>query len=844
MSKNRPDRIKIRPSDRLKSFKKREKEGLPTGTKGKKRSSFWFRQEAQRWYILIGLSAIISILLFPNVLTPPKTYRLGDVAERDIKAPREFLVENTELTDKNRKEAIRGVLPVYDFDPTGGKVVPRITKAFESGRKFLADSLPVEHTAEKADRGGEKRPDDQSARTDAFKNHFFEILDIPYDDQLINILIKNDFPASAEQAIISLETQIFNSGVVSDKMMLMSQAGKGITLHNIRTEKEIKVTDLNRFYDLKTSKAFVMDRGRVLTRSMRPKQLAKTSLKLAASLIKPNLTFNKRETELRKDLAMKSVKPFYFKIKKGEMLIREGERVTPKHLLRLSKQYKFLKQKEILGQAPAMAVLIGLLLSAMYLVGLLNNRSARAEVKDLLFCGITLLAMLLLVIALNLVSYEIARGIHLFAPRALLFAIPVASGAMLVSVFNGIGMAASFSLIVSVLASLALGGRVEFFIYFFMSSLVAASGVKNCRERSIFIRTGLKVSLCNIVLALSIEALHASFFTFEALIASASAFVGGALAGILATGILPLIEMSFGYTTDIKLLELGNLDQPLLRELMVQAPGTYHHSVIVSNMVEASAEAVNANPLLAKVAAYYHDIGKMRKPLYFIENQTGRENRHEKLAPSMSSLILISHVKDGVEFAKEDKLGKEIIDIIKQHHGTSLITFFYEKAKEQGEKREGKSPKVKEEDFRYPGPKPQTKEAGLIMLADVVEAASRTLVDPTAARIQGMVQKIINKVFSDGQLDECELTLKDLNEIAKSFNKTLSGIFHHRVEYPEPVAKPLSSVHHDSARRVKGRPEKRGENGSIDQVSERDSGAARREDKAEAGESLKRLGLS
>jgi putative nucleotidyltransferase with HDIG domain len=843
MSKNKYNKTKTKLSGLI-SLSKREREGLSRGARVKGQPSFWSRTEAQRWYVILGLSAIITILLFPSILTPPKTYKLGDVADRDIKASREFLVEDAELTEKNREDSVKTVLPVYDFDPSGAKVVSKVKKAFESGRELLAESLSADYTPEKPSIDGKARPEDQPAGIDVFKNQFFQALDISNDDKLFATFMKNGFSASAEQSIVNLDTRVFNNGVVSDKLMLMSQGGKGIILHNILTEKDTKVTDLNRFYDLKTAKDFVMEQGKVLTESLRPKELTKASLELAASLIEPNLTFNKRETELRKDLARKSVKPFYFKIKKGEMLIREGERVTPSHLIRLSEEYKFLKHKEILGQAPAMAVLIGFLLSAMYLVGLLGDRSAKSGVRDLLFCALTLLAIVLVVIAINLVANEVARGFQLFAPRALLFAMPVASGAMLISVFNGFGLAASFSLIISVLASIVLGGRVEYLIFFFLSSLVAASGVRNCRERSIFILTGLKVSLCNIILALSIETLNASLFTLEALIASASAFVGGILAGILTTGILPLIEMSFRYTTDIKLLELGNLDQPLLQDLMVQAPGTYHHSVIVSNMVEASAKAVNANPLLVKVAAYYHDIGKTRKPLYFIENQGGRENRHEKLAPSMSSLILISHVKDGVELAREHKIGKEIIDIIKQHHGTSLITFFYEKAKEQGEKREGKSPQVKEEDFRYPGPKPQTKEAGLIMLADVVEAASRTLVDPTAARIQGMVQKIINKVFSDGQLDECELTLKDLHEIAKSFNKTLSGIFHHRVEYPEPVAKAISSPYNEGTRQAKGRFGKKGENGSTDQVSAEDSGPGRREDKAEASESLKRLGLS
>jgi putative nucleotidyltransferase with HDIG domain len=267
-----------------------------------------------------------------------------------------------------------------------------------------------------------------------------------------------------------------------------------------------------------------------------------------------------------------------------------------------------------------------------------------------------------------------------------------------------------------------------------------------------------------------------------------SGLSGGIFAGILATGLTPLAEISFGYTTDIKLLELATMDQPLLRELMVEAPGTYHHSVIVGNMVEAAAKSIGANSLLAKVAAYYHDIGKTKKPLYFIENQFECENRHEKLAPSMSSLILISHVKDGIELARQHRLGKEIINIISQHHGKSFISFFYNKAVEAREKTQSAKasllPPINSDDFRYPGPKPQTKEAGLVMLADVVEAACRSLTEPTPARIQGLVNRLINGIFSDGQLDECELTLKDLHQIAKHFNQILATIHHKRIEYP------------------------------------------------------------
>jgi len=828
MSANKSDKGKIEHRKVSKTPKRGEKE-LLQGSVDSGEGEHWFGLETKTWYILFGLSAILSILLYPNILTSPVTYKLGDVAGHDIKASREFLVEDPELTEKSRQVAVKDVLSVYDFDKTSANVVSRISGAFSAGRSFSQEFKATEQIVDNDPKAERLTLEEQTHSLESFRNRFFETLDISPDNEIFKSLMKGGFPTEADRVVAGLVSQVLNKGVVGNKMMLMSESGKGIILHQMHTEIEFRVTDLDRFYDLKEAKDFIMGQRKSFANSMGSPGLAEASLKLAASLVKPNLTFNKRETELRKDNARKSVTPFYFKVKKGEMIVREGERITTEHILKISEQQKHLKEDQTLGTAPFMAVLIFFLLSALYIVGFMDNRSSRTKVKDLLFNSLTLLTILLIVIACNFMSYELARGFHFFSPKALVFAIPVASGAMLVAIFHGIGVATSFSLLASVLACRVVGGQIEFFIYFFIASLIAGHGVKDCRERGIFFKTGLKVSLCNMALAFSIQSLSGSFYPLEFLVAVSSAFIGGIFVAIIATGFLPLIEMSFGYTTDIKLLELSNLDQPLLRELMVQAPGTYHHSVIVSNMVEATAKAVNANPLLAKVAAYYHDIGKIKKPLYFIENQVDRENKHEKLAPSMSSLVLISHVKDGVEMAKKEKLGREIASIIRQHHGTSLISFFYEKAKEQEERKGEKSLEVGEEDFRYPGPKPQTKEAGLVMLADVVEAASKTLADPTVPRIQGMVQKIINKVFSDGQLDECELTLKDLNEIAKSFNKTLSGIYHHRIEYPESAAKGST---------------KKGENGDPDQSSTGDPRDKKTEDKAASDESLKRLGLS
>ena len=787
-----------------------------------------FSPDRLRWLILLALSLIIAFSLFPHILTRPKTYRLGDVAEKDIKASHDFLIENKTLTEKNREKVVKEVLSVYDFDRSASNLVPRIKEAFSLGRESLDPAFQLGQPEQAVPSSGEKGPETLEG-DDSIKDRFFALLDIPLDEKSYDQLVKHGFPAQVEMAVIQLTDSVFQKGVVGSRNMLMNQVEKGgVILHEIHAQTETRVTDFDRFYDLDGAVSFIRSQKKALMEAMNPPELVEISLGLAQSLIKPNLTFNKRETELRKDLARKSVKPTYFQIKKGEMLIREGERFGPDHLLRLSADTISEKRVDMIGRIPAMAILIGLLFYVLYRVRLGGAKSIREDSRDLLFNAVTLLATFLFIWAYNFTAEEVARGFRAFTSRALLFAMPVACGAMLISIFQGINMAIVFSLIISVLASLITGGRVEFFVYFFISSLVAAFGVRNCSERGILIKTGLKVGLVHIVLSLSIEMIYGSLYTTEAFIASAFGFLGGILMGIIATGILPLIEMSFGFTTDIKLLELGNLDQPLLRELMVQAPGTYHHSVIISNMVEATAKAVDANPLLAKVSAYYHDIGKMNKPLYFIENQMWGENRHEKLAPSMSSLILISHTKEGVDLAKKNKLGREITDIIHQHHGTSLITYFYQKAKERMVAKGKKSAEVEEENFRYPGPKPQTKEAGLVMLADMVEAASRSLGDPTPSRIKGMVQKIMNRAFSDGQLDECELTLKDLNEIAKSFNKTLSGIFHQRIEYPEVT---LAAS-------------KKGIDGSTDQVPAEDSGAKKPDDKAKAEEGLKRLGLS
>jgi putative nucleotidyltransferase with HDIG domain len=277
------------------------------------------------------------------------------------------------------------------------------------------------------------------------------------------------------------------------------------------------------------------------------------------------------------------------------------------------------------------------------------------------------------------------------------------------------------------------------------------------------------------------------------------AFAGGLANIIIVSAVMPLLEAAFKLTTDMKLLELSDQNHPLLRQLVVRAPGTYHHSLIVGNLAEEAAEAVKANPLLIRVGAYFHDVGKIVKPEYFIENQ-GQLNRHDKLSPSMSALILISHVKEGLEMARSHKLPKEICDLICQHHGTSLIRYFFEKAKEQ----EAEGSDIHEEVYRYPGPRPQTREAGILLLADMVEAASRSQADPSPARLAGLVERLVQMAFTDGQLDDCDLTLRHLSQIREAFLRVLAGIYHHRIIYPEKSSSERKGnngdIHHKPAK--------------------------------------------
>lgn len=428
--------------------------------------------------------------------------------------------------------------------------------------------------------------------------------------------------------------------------------------------------------------------------------------------------------------------------------------------------------------------LIGGTLIASVMLFILYRDIMRYKPAYINSCNMLFLLVLMIVSTLVIGRFfdyllkNLSIGTGFISVDTAVYGIPIAAGAMLVTLLFDFHTAITFSFTISLLTGYWLQDA-SYPIYTFAGSLTAAFSVIRCRRRSAILRGGFYVILANVLLASILLLSKNELFTSKALSAAAFAVFSGITVSSIVSMMLPFLEYVFKITTDISLLELLDLNQPIMKSLMINAPGTYHHSVIVGNLVEAAAERVGVNPLLGRVTSYYHDIGKVKMPEYFVENQSGAPSKHEKLTPHMSSMIIANHVKEGVELARQSKLPESIIDIIKQHHGTSVISYFYQKAREQ---EQDSTPA--EQDYMYPGPKPQTRVAALVMMADAVEAASRVLTDPTPARISALVDKIINHIYLDGQLDECELTLKDISAIKEKFTYILTGIFHKRIDYP------------------------------------------------------------
>ena len=714
----------------------------------------------QKWLIGIGTALILTLLLSPSIQSRLKEYKVGDIATKDIRSTQELLAEDVASTHEKRLEAEKAVLSIYDYDPA---VLADVENRIQSGLQSMANS------------------------SQKYSSRFSLT---PRESRIFD---KDRLNPSFQEVVLKLVTPFLKRGIVNDKDLLDSNSDKGAVIRNIQTQEERKVLPPNTLMDLKEARDKLRTQAEIISPPL-SKDSRAVALRIADALLQPNLTFNKNETAERKTKAKESVTPVYFQVKKGEVILRAGDRVREDHLVKMSALRKVQERSYIFSLLIGMSILTILLLVSLYQFSVKNIRKFTVSQKDLLFLATTLLGIMALLKLYLMVTEVLGEDFFSIPSSSYLYLFPIATGAMIVRIVINSEVAIVFTILSSYFAASLMGNQLFLFIFTLVGSIIGAHKVAQCEQRNIILKAGLFVGGANLLMIFSYNLMYGNPLRAGMLSELIMGFLGGTLASLLVLGIIPVVESVFRYTTDIKLLELANMDHPLIKDLILQAPGTYHHSVLVGSLVEAGAKSVSANPLLARVSAYYHDIGKLKKPLYFIENVGGSENKHDHLAPTMSSLILLSHVKDGLELARENHLGGRIAHIIQQHHGTSLITYFYQKAKEQENPEMGA---LNEADFRYPGPKPQTKEAGIVMLADAVEAASHTLTEPTPARIKSLVQRIINNIFSDGQLEECELTLKDLHNIEESFTRILTGIFHQRIEYPTPanVESPKKSNH-------------------------------------------------
>lgn len=717
------------------------------------------RYEKRSRFIMLFLTALfLTLFIIPSPQFLSVHYREGDIATSDIRATQDYLIEDLLLTEKKRAEAEAAAPFVYTLAPNGNiELVHRLEDALE----LL---------------------DDATLHGEARRKALVAAVGVDVSQQELAALSR----VKQQRAFLSdLGRQLaplYRQRIVADKGHFAADLRHGIVVVDETTKQDIAGGDYSASLDLAGARRAFS--GVTLTQGAAPRDL-ETLKGLALRMIAPNLTFDRNSTDEKKSQARGAVRPVLFKMKRGEMLVRVGERVSSEQAMKLERVFSARNSAPILTGLGIFGLIL-VLCYAPFRFGRKNIRKFNPTNKDILLLSLLTVVNFGVLKLVSTVSTAMGGLFPSIDTANYFYLFPFAASAIVVRIILNSEVALVYCAITAPLTGIMLNNSLQVVVYALMGGIVGAHGVRQCKDRGTIYSAGLKVSAVNVALAVCFHVYNDSPISLQPLFCIVFAFLGGVINAAYVSGTIPVIEAVFQYTTDVKLLELANLNSPLLRELMIRAPGTYHHSVLVGNMVEAGAEAINANPLLARVAAYYHDVGKLKKPQYFIENIRDGENRHDKLSPSMSALILISHMKDGVELAKEHRLGQPIIEIIRQSHGTSLINYFYLKAK--GLETPGSQP-VDERDFRYPGPKPQTREAGLVLLADCVEAASRTLTDPTPARIQGLVQKIINNIFIDGQLDECELTLKNLHEIAKSFNQILVGIYHQRIDYPEPAYK-------------------------------------------------------
>jgi putative nucleotidyltransferase with HDIG domain len=718
--------------------------------------------------IAIGLITLILIsLMLPSYKSIDTEYEVGTVwSSEDLIAPFSFpIYRDDKEYDAEKNEVAKNLAPVYNKINNQGNIQAALDSLFLKFEQVLTAAKNLEANND-GDILSPALQEMKSGITVDLSNEEWQNLYTLYKDPNTYQAYKN--------SIINTLTELGNRDLIETDKSKIASGRISIETPDNRTQD---IKDLNGIYDEKEIRNIVRQKVKGITPN---EELALTGEEIAKVYLQPNLIFNKDLTDVELNNRIERIPKTIGIVRENERIISKHDPITRQTKLKLD-SYKTIRLERIGVQdyfrqyiGKFFTVLILLIIYCLFL-NFIRPKIFKDNLRLTLISSLILLECFFAFISLKITAS---------APVELLIFISVAS-IMLTILFDS-RLSFFTTVIICFLVSAIRGGDYTIAFISFCASVLAIFSVRDIKNRSqifrsfFFILIGYSFS----ILAIGFDRTEA---TDKVLMELLFGGINAVMSPVIAYGLLIFYEKVFNITTDLTLVELSDFNHPLLKELSSKAPGTFHHSIIMGNLSEEAAHSINANRILARVGCYYHDIGKTVEPEFFIENQIDKINKHDDLNPTTSAKIIIAHVNQGMELARKYKLPEVLIDFIPMHHGTTLVSYFYKKAQDQ----ENIFPEGSKEEYRYPGPKPQTKETGIVMLADSIEAATRTLDDPTTEKLEKKIIEIIRTRFMEGELDECELTLRDLTKIKNSFLKILIGIHHHRIKYPDKKVEAL-----------------------------------------------------
>lgn len=736
----------------------------------------WKNSAAMRWLLLLLFVFLFYFSLAPRLV--PETYdiTLNGKADQDIRAPRQEVDEKATL--QAQEDAASKVPDMYTTVQMRNEVL--INELFARIEELNMDDQITE--ADRVEIFRRVIPD----RVDQYVASFV-ISSRGSEAYSAELLAEMQRVVGAQKYAIPEETYYKIPRMSSEQLQEMRSVARDVV-------RKLTTDPITNAETARTKVAELVNASSLSLKTER-----EIVQELARLAIMPNKFLDKKATETARMDAKQNTPPVV--IKQGDIVVKQGQVITEALYEKLDGMGLLQERKNYLPQ-------LGVLLFAVILTLALYGYGELTAASSILKKTNAHWVMLLLIFALNVLFMHLVALTHSSDWPFVGYLAPIAMGSMLVTLLLDMHLGLVSSFLFTLLASVILNVEQEHifdFHYGFVAAVVsftAVLAIHRASQRSSILKAGIMVSLFGSVAVLALMLVDPEPSRADLIQSVVFVLASGLLTAVLVIGLMPFFEVTFGILSALKLVELSNPNHPLLRKLLTETPGTYHHSLMVGNLSEAAAESVGANGLLCRVGSFYHDVGKTKRPLYFIENQNASGNPHDKLEPKVSASIIIAHAKDGADMLKAHKLPKPIRDIAEQHHGSTFLKYFYYKAVKQAQEQ-GTDIDFTEDDYRYPGPKAQSKEAAIVGIADCVEAAVRSLNHPKVEQIEAMIAKIIKDRLDDHQFNECDLTMKELDKIAQTLKEAVIGMFHSRIEYPDDKQLKQAKEATDDAREAK-----------------------------------------